>query len=361
MAYYDKKNEEHAFRTFGRMAADAKNGGPLPRVLLLCGKEDFLVDWAAKEIRNIVVEPAVAELDCSVFSEDGCTADDVIAACETVPLMSSKKLVIIESMDILSAAKPSDMNSADVQALTDYIPQLPESCLLMFVSPKADKRKAICKAIAKTGLVYDFKPLDDSSLISWMQKRLSSAGRSASKGDMLRFAKNSGYGDAERSYSLYNLENDLKKLFALTDNKYLSAEDFSAAGEGEPETAAFAILDAAFSGRKGYALTVLHNSIDSQLASKETGIVLQFLGLLCSQLEIMLEAAERKNEGQSQQEIESGMKVNPYRLRKAQAAAAGRGVEKLREDLFRAFQIEKDLKTGFMDPRLELELFIAGL
>ena len=130
---------------------------------------------------------------------------------------------------------------------------------------------------------------------------------------------------------------------------------------GRHNDAAFAILDAAFSGRKGYALTVLHNSIDSQLASKETGIVLQFLGLLCSQLEIMLEAAERKNEGQSQQEIESGMKVNPYRLRKAQAAAAGRGVEKLREDLFRAFQIEKDLKTGFMDPRLELELFIAGL
>ena len=32
-----------------------------------------------------------------------------------------------------------------------------------------------------------------------------------------------------------------------------------------------------------------------------------------------------------------------------------------REDLFRAFQIEKDLKSGFMDPRLELELFIAGL
>ena len=25
------------------------------------------------------------------------------------------------------------------------------------------------------------------------------------------------------------------------------------------------------------------------------------------------------------------------------------------------FMIEKDLKTGFMDPRLELELFIAGL
>gem|GEM_PF-623869 len=361
MAYYDKKTEEHAFRTFGKMTAAAKNGGPLPRVMLLFGKEDYLIEWAAGEIRRLVVEPATAELDCSVFSEEGFGADDIIGACETIPLMSAKKLVVIDGTDILSAAKPSDMSAADVQALTDYIPDLPESTLLMFISPKADKRKALCKAIAKTGLVYDFKPLDDNSLLSWMQKRFSAAGRSASKSDMLRFAKGNGYGDAERSYSLYNLENDLKKLFALTDNKYISADDFSEASEGEPETAAFTILDSAFSRRKGYALTVLHNSIDAQLASKETGIVLQFLGLLCSQLEIMLEASERREEGQSQPEIESGMKVNPYRLRKAQAAAAGRSTAQLKEDLFRAFQIEKDLKSGFMDPRLELELFIAGL
>ena len=361
MAYYDKKNEEHAFKTFARMTAAAKNGGPWPRVMLLCGKEDFLVDWAEKEVKKLAVEPAAAELDCSVFSEDGHTADEIIAACETVPIMSPKKLVIIESMDILSAAKPSDMSAAELQELADYIPQLPDSTILLFVSAKADKRKSICKAIAKTGLVYDFKPLGDSSLLSWMQKRLSAAGRSASKNDMLRFAKNNGYGDPERSYTLFNLENDLRKLEALTDNKYLTAEDFNAASAGEPETAAFTILDAAFSGRKGYALTVLHNSIDQQLASKETGIVLQFLGLLCSQLEIMLEAAERREEGQSQKEIEASMKINPYRLQKAQAAAAGRGVQQLRTDLFKAFQIEKDLKSGFMDPRLELELFIAGL
>jgi len=214
LAYYDKKNEEHAFKTFGKMTSAAKNGGPLPTVLLLCGKEDFLVDWACNEIKKLVVEPAVAELDCSVFSEDGCTAGDIIAACETLPIMSQKKLVIVESMDILSAAKPSDMSAADVQELTDYIPQLPDSCLLMFVSPRADKRKALCKAVSKAGLIYDFKPLDDNSVVSWMQKRLAAAGRSASKGDMLRFAKGNGYGDPERSYTLYNLENDLKKLFA---------------------------------------------------------------------------------------------------------------------------------------------------
>lgn len=361
MAYYDRKNEEHAFKSFSRMISAAKEGGLWPRVLLLCGKEEFLVDWAKKEVKKLAVEEAAFELDCSVFSEDGHTADDVIAACETLPVMSRKKLVIMESMDILSAARPSDMSASDIQELADYLPVLPDSTLLMIVSPSADKRRALCRAAAKTGLVYDFKPLDDASLISWMQKRLSAAGRSASKSDMLRFSKSNGYGDPERSYSLFNLENDLKKLEAFTDNKYITEEDFIAVSGGEPEAAACVILDAAFSGRKGHALTVLNNSMDRQTASRETGIALQFLGLLCSQLEIMLEASERRDEGQSQKEIESEMKINPYRLSKAQAAAASRGAAQLREDLFRAFQIEKDLKSGFMDPRLELELFIAGL
>ena len=361
MAYSSKSNEEHAFKTFVKMVASAEQTGSWPKVILLCGREDYLVRWAENELRSKLVNEVTAQLDLSVFSEGEYDAYELMAACETVPMMSAKKLVVLEDCDVFHAAKPSDMDSAQVEALCKYLPEMPESTMLIIVSPKVDKRKAVYKAVTKAGLAYDFGPLDDSSLSSWMQKRIAQAGRSASKSDMLRFAKRSGYGDKERNYNLYSLENDLKKVFALSSNTYLSEEDFEAAGSGEPETAAFLLLDSAFSNRKGYALTILHNSIDKELASKETGVVLSFLGLLCSQLEIMLEAAERKAEGQTQSEIEAAMGINPYRLQKAMQASSGRSVQTLRENLRDAYKIEKDMKQGLMDPRLDLELFIASL
>ena len=360
MAYKDR-NEEHPFKTFAKMTAEAERTGSYPRVILLCGKEDFLVRWAESDLKSRLINPVTAALDCSIFNEDNQNAYDIISACETLPMMSARKLVIVEDSDAFYAARPTDMDADGVTALCEYIPNIPETTLLLIVSAKVDKRKAIVKSIAKTGLIYDFSPLDDSSLTAWMQKRLALAGRSASKSDMLRFAKRNGYGDKERSYNLFNLENDLKKIFALSQNTYITEDDFLAAGDGEPETAAFLLLDAAFSGRKGYALTILHNSIEAETPSKETGIILSFLGLICSQLEIMLEAKERAGEGQSQKEIEAEMGINSYRLQKAQQASSSRSVEQLSKNLFDAFQIEKNMKQGLLDPRLDLELFIAGL
>lgn len=362
MEYYKRRTkEEHAFRTFAKTCETAEKTGVWPRLFLLSGREHFLIDWAERELRKKLVEPSSADFDCNVFSGDGFSAGDLIAACETLPMMSPKKVVIIKHTDILSDIRSSSMSEEDIETLTAYIPNIPETTVLIFISPKTDRRKAICKAIAKTGLVYDFKALDEGSLATWMMKKVSEAGRTASKSELLRYARSAGYGDSERSYTMYDLENDIKKALALTDSETITANDLMLAGGGEPETAAFTILDAAFSGRKGYALTVLNNSIDSQLASKEAGVILSFLGLLCSQLEIMVEAAERKEEGQPQSLIESEMKVHPYRLRKAQAASAGMSAAGLRESLFKAFQIEKDMKSGLIDPKIDLELFIAQL
>jgi len=358
---YKNTVEEHAFKTFAKMLSDSEKNESYPKVILLCGKENYLIDWAVDELKSKIVNPITQQLDLSIFNEDNQNPYDIIAACETLPMMSRRKLVILEDSDILYAARPNDMDSEGLKALTDYISDVPDTALLVLVSSRTDKRKGICKAVEKAGLIYDFGPLDDSLLSGWMQKRFAQAGKSASKSDMIRFAKRSGYGDKERSYNLFNLENDLKKLFAVSSNSYITEEDFLEVFEGEPETAAFLILDAAFSGRKGYALTVLHNSIDSETPSKETGVILSFLGLLCSQLEIMLEARERADDGQSQGEIEAAMGINGYRLKKAQQASGGRSAEVLRKNLSDAFQIEKNMKQGLINPRLDLELLIASL
>ena len=362
MAYSQRKvNTEHPSKTIVKMITNAKETGLWPRLLLLCGKEDFLIDWSKTYVKDQIVNEASAALDCNIFSESAINAYDIIAACETVPLMSERKLVIVEDADIFSAQSPKDMNKEELDALTSYLPNIPETTLLMFTCLKPNKTRSIYKSIAKHGIVYDFVPLDDAMLSSWMAKRLKAQNRSAKPEDMLAFAKNCGYADPDKTYTLNSLENDLKKVFASTDKTVLTLDDFMESSSAAAEVNAFKLLDSAFGGKKGDAMTILHNTIDTQTPSKEMGAVMSFLGLLCSQLEIMVEGKERLEEGQSFYELAADMGGSEYRLKKALEACRNKNATELRTSLDNAFQIEKDLKSGNIDGRLALELFIAKL
>jgi len=85
---------EHPFRTIVKQFKTSAQTGDYPQVILLCGREDFLINWAKKFIKEQVVEPSAAEIDFSSFSDENSDPYEITAACETLPLMSRKKLVI---------------------------------------------------------------------------------------------------------------------------------------------------------------------------------------------------------------------------------------------------------------------------
>ena len=79
--------------------------------------------------------------------------------------------------------------------------------------------------------------------------------------------------------------------------------------------------------------------------------ILRFHGLLCSQLEIMVEARENPNIAG----------INPYRLKKAIEASSKLSTARLKAALSACYKIENEIKSGRIDARLSLELFIAKI
>ncbi|MBR6025964.1 MAG: hypothetical protein IK069_04320, partial [Firmicutes bacterium] len=171
------KAKEHPFKTVSKMIKD----GSYPSVILLYGKERFLVDWALKAISDSVLNPVTREMDMAVFSEKEDSVSEIIAACETVPFMSEKKVVIIKDIGIDSS-----------EDFTEYLSNVPETTLILISQEKADKRKAFFKKVEKCGLAYDFGELDEASLVSWVNKRFASKGKSIARNDIIRFASDAG-------------------------------------------------------------------------------------------------------------------------------------------------------------------------
>ena len=147
MAYASKPkpNTEHPFRTIVKLL----DSDALPRVLVCHGHEEFLVNWAEKYVKNKLVEPASEALDLSVFSEE-LDPYSIIAACETLPILSKRKLVVVRGTDIFTQ-QPKDMKAEGVQVLADYLGSVPDTTMLLFTADKVNKTKALYKNAVKVG------------------------------------------------------------------------------------------------------------------------------------------------------------------------------------------------------------------
>jgi len=349
--------EEHAYKTFQKML----KAGVFPPVLLLFGKEQYLVDWAAKEMINALVNPASLALDLNRFSEEAVRISDIVNACETLPVFSSRKVVLAQDCDFLFSAQSFPGEKDAQEQLADYLKDPSPTTLLIFTAVKADKRKSLYKTIAKSGIAYEFTSIEGKSLADFIKKRLRASGKTASDQAIRTFVELTGYTDRESEYTLHNVVNDLQKAVALAEGPEVTALEFQEAAAGNSDTDAFALLDAAFSGNKGKALELLRNIIAAEKQSYSDGAVFLLIGLLCSQLEIILIAKERLLEGESFNSLPQSMGVKPFRLRKALEAAGNRSIEQIAESLGSAFGMEHDIKNGILPADLVLELFVAGL
>lgn len=348
---YKQAEKEHAFQT---IAKDLKSDNIGP-VIALFGREQYLVNWSCNQIVNKYINLSCKELDLSILEGERITIDSIKEACETFTMMSVKRVVIVKEFSILEGKKVKGFTEHDESELSDYIKHVPEGCILIFTANSVDKRKKIYKSISDNGKVYDFKVLSDRALKSFVEKRFKSAGKFAKTSIINEFIKNSGYFHKEANYTLYNVENDIRKIIAYSENDEILLSDVREIVSKSLETNVFTMLDAISIGRKNEAYVLLN----SLLSAGES--VYMILSLLASQFETILEVKEMLEEGKNQSQIHGILKIHEYRIKKAMSFAGKYSVTNLKKILTKVYEIDRSIKTGALEPNLALELFIAQI
>ena len=91
------------------------------------------------------------------------SAGEIIAACETLPFASDKRLVVVRELNGTTGRSEAE------ERLVSYIPKVPDSCVLViYVRGKADGRKKLYSAVKKKGGIVSFEPLGDAELNGWI-------------------------------------------------------------------------------------------------------------------------------------------------------------------------------------------------
>ncbi len=148
-----------------QLVSDIKNGNIKP-IYFLMGEESYYIDRVSDFIEtNVLAEEEKGFNQMVLYGRD-ISIDDIISNAKRFPMMAERQVVIVKEAQDLSRT---------IEKLADYAanPQPSTVLVINYKYKKIDKRKALYKAISKSGVVYESKKLYENQVADWIRRTLS--------------------------------------------------------------------------------------------------------------------------------------------------------------------------------------------
>ena len=278
--------------------------GNVQGAYLFEGVEENIKAATLQSLRKALLPEGMEELNESLM--DAPATDAIIAACETLPFLADKRLVIVREHPALTGRAEAD------ERLIAYIPNVPESAVLVFLCRgKADARKKLYTAVKKAGGVVSFAPLTDAELNAWIVKTFAGLGKAVSPqtASVLSFTVGS---------DTALLRREIEKLAALAgDRDTVTEEDVHAVATRSVECTVFEMVDAVVAGQQGKAFGLLRDMLTT--GSDRLGI----LAMLLRQFRLMQHIKIMQFEKLPPAEIRQRLGIAPFAAERCMRQAGG--------------------------------------
>lgn len=222
--------------------------GELPPVLLFEGEEEQLKQEALAALRRFVLPAGMEQLNESVLEDP--SADQLIAASETLPFMSDRRLVLVRDLPALTGRAEAD------ERIVAYLPSVPSSTLLLFYcTGKPDGRKKLYSAVKKLGGIVSFNPMKGPELTHFVTEAFREAGKECDErtAEYLVFTVGTDAGQ---------LRSEITKIASYASGRVkIEASDVTALATPSTECTVFQLVDAVVAGQSSRALTLLRNQL----------------------------------------------------------------------------------------------------
>lgn len=318
-------------------------------VLFFYGAEDYLMDWAVRQVIERYVDESSRSLDVRQFEGDKLSAWDIMGEARTYSMFSEKRVIIVRNYLPLYK-KASDAGADD---LLKFAKEKQDTAVVIFVleGRYAGDLTAYAKKLIKAASAYEFASLDKADLKSFITKRVHGGGRMIARRELEYLIDVSGYYLKGSGYTLTQLDADLEKMISACTEDSISAGLIDDLLVGETDKFVFDLVDAVTGGNRSKALSIAEAIIQEEDGS------MQVLALLTKQFEIMYDSLELSKAGYSISQMAKMTGVNEFRFKKAYMAAGRYRMHRIRELLVQLYNIDRDIKRGDIDKDIALELF----
>lgn len=306
------------------------------RAYLLYGTESYLKKLYKDKLKEAVLAGADAMnlLECS---GKGIDEKEVIAFADTMPFFADYRLVILERTGWFKSAS----------GFADYISQIPDSAVLVFVEDEVDKRGRLFKAVKEHGYVSEMNGMTEAELKLWVASVLKREGKKITEATVQFFIEQVGT-------DMGRMQCELEKLICYTlGREVVTVQDIKAVCSEQLTGKIFAMTDAMAQGQKKRALDLYQDLI--ALHEKPLGI----LYMIQRQFHLLLVVKGMKEAGTDKHAVASAIAVPVFAAAKYMSQADRFPREEIGRLLEYSTQLEEDVKTGKLQEQIAVELLLA--
>jgi DNA polymerase-3 subunit delta len=315
--------------------------GKIAKLYVFSGQEAFIKASALRDLRQKILPEGFEDMNEALL--DNPSADALIAAAETLPMLGEKRLVVVRECALLTGGKARD-EAAESERLLSYIQNLPETaCIVFYCTANPDKRKKLTAALMKQACCVQFDPLDDVNLAKWMRGRLKTHGKTISPGNVQLLAFTSGR-------DLTQLCGELDKLVSYCGERTeITQEDIRRVATRTTECSIFELMDALVAGQRGKSLQLLTRLLEG--GEQRIGILAMILRQYRQLLYLRMMSAD--NLPQSEQMKRLG--VAPFVYKRLLAQGKAYSDEQLRQYVDLCVDTDYAIKSGRMREEAALD------
>jgi len=328
---------------------------------ILIGENDFSLRQALEEIKKSIGDPASLMSNTTVLEGAKVTPEQLRSACETVPFLADKRLVVVEGLlerfapkgrgKKKKSSRPSD-SSQDFQPLVESVKEMPPFTELVIIGGDVKSSNPLLLGLASLAKIRRFPMLKQDGLRSWVKQRVTQAGQ--------------GSGISEKAVSLivglvgndlWTLANEIDKLVLFTEGSAIEEADVRAVVSHAREASIFTMVDAIMESRVSLAQELLQQLFQQGMTPA------QILVMLARQARIIFQVRDMRDRGVSRGAIQNKLGLtNDFVWRKAWDQADKYSPARLNEVYHKLLEADIAVKTGkYGDPELVLDILVAEL
>lgn len=304
---------------------------------LLYGEENFLIE---KELEKIIKKEKIDNIGINRYDLEIDNIKDVIDDCKTISLFDPKKIIIVDNCTYFNRAKNSE---DDINLLLDYLTNYNPDTILIIInhSPSIDNTKKITKKIKDIGKVVELNETNPKIIV----KKLFDDYKIKDT-DIDLFINRVG-----NDISILSQEVNKIKLYKF-EEKEITKDDILNCTVLNIDMDIFKFIDNIINKNKEAALTTYYEML------KNNEEPIKIIALLASKFRLMYQATTLNRKGMNDNEISKLLGVHAYPVKLAIKAGMRYPEKILLSFLKQLADLDKNIKTGKINPELGLELFI---
>ncbi len=320
------------------------------KLYLFYGCEEYLKRNYIEYIEKNLLDENTKLLN-KVVLEDNITVTSIIDNCETLPLFSDRRMVVVKNSGLFKSkkTKSSSTKGKGDDELAQFLKNVPEHACLIFSEADIDKRSKAAGIIKEHGLIVEFDFRKPEELAGWVIKMTRKQGYEM---DMYTAAHLVEYCES----GMDDVLNEINKLCAYAaDRKKITVDDIVKVCTRSVKSRIFDLTDAIARMQTDKALAIL----DDMLVLKEP--IPKIIFLIAKQLRQMLQINLMLKEGATKDSIISALKLNRYFAGKTISQAQMFPVKKLEKAIETGLTLDLAIKTGRLKDRAAVELMITQM